>query len=417
MDAKDNSHLILRPPWSVIARVFWIICALLSITLYLASLGISFHEPLPVCGTAEFTCGPWTMTQGDVAVAQAIGLPGISVPLSYYLTSLFAKIMFVVVGFVIFIRRSDDWIALILSLMLILFTLEGVYNLGPFMPVVNGLYLVATLAFLILPFIFPTGRFVPVWAKWVVIPFLVVGSIVSLIPQLGLPISENVYSVLMLIVFGSWFILTCYATVYRYRRVSDEIERQQTKWVVAGILGTFLGFIPMAIVTTWYPATQPSIPRLYFMFLVYLPVYVLSYLCIPAGISFAVFRYRLWNIDLIIRKTLIYAILSTILAVIFFSVVFMASSLFSSVTRQQSSFSLVISTLLVAGLFNPLRRWVQNGIDRRFYRKKYNAEQVLAEFSVITRNETDLQVLTGELSKVVEETLQPDQVNIWLFKK
>lgn len=417
MDSKVNSHLILQPPWSLIARIFWITCTLLAITLYFASLGISFNEPLPVCGTAEFTCGPWTMTQDDVAVAQAIGLPGILIPLAYYLTSFFAKILFIAVGLVIFIRRSDDWIALILSLMLVLFALEGVYNLGAFMPVVNALYLVATLAFLILPFIFPSGRIFPVWAKWILPPFLVVGSIVSLIPQLGLPISENAYSVLMMIVFGSWFILACYATVFRYRRVSDEIERQQTKWVVAGILGTFLGFIPMAIVTTWYPATQPSIPRLYFMLLVYLPVYVLSYLCIPAGISFAIFRYRLWNIDLIIRKTLIYAVLSTILAVIFFSVVFMASSLLSSVTRQQSSFGLVISTLIVAGLFNPLRRWVQNGIDRRFYRRKYNAEQVLAEFGVITRNETDLQVLTGELSRVVDETLQPDQVNIWLFKK
>jgi hypothetical protein len=417
MDSKVDSHLILQPPWSAIARAFWLICALLAITLYFASLVTSFNQPLPVCGTAEFTCGPWTMTQDDAAIAQAIGLPGISVPLAYFLTSLFAKIIFIVVGLVIFIRRSDDWIALILSLMLVLFALEGVYNLRSFMPVVNALYLVATLAFLILPFIFPSGRFVPGWAKWLVIPFLVIGSFVSLIPQLGLPISENAYSVVMMIVFGSWFVLAGYATVYRFRRVSDPIERQQTKWVVAGILGTFLGFIPMAIVTTWYPATQPSIPRLYFMFLVYLPVYVLSYLCIPAGIAFAIFRYRLWNIDVIIRKTLIYAVLSTILAVIFFGVVFMASSLLSSVTRQQSSLSLVISTLFVAGMFNPIRHRVQNGIDRRFYRKKYNAEQVLAEFSLITRNETDLQVLTGELSKVVDETLQPDQVNIWLFKK
>ncbi|MCB0239384.1 MAG: hypothetical protein KDH08_12225, partial [Anaerolineae bacterium] len=127
-------------------------------------------------------------------------------------------------------------------------------------------------------------------------------------------------------------------------------------------------------------------------------------------------RYRLWDIDVLVRKTLVYASLTVLLALVFFGVVTLMSSLFSAVSGQQSALAIVVSTLVIAALFNPLRRRLQEGIDRRFFRRKYDAQQVLARFALTARDETDLDALTAELVGVVQETMQPSHVSIWLRK-
>ena len=184
-----------------------------------------------------------------------------------------------------------------------------------------------------------------------------------------------------LVAFLLWFLAAGYSAVYRYKRVSSPTERQQTKWVVAGIFGAFLLFIPYTIASIWFPPGEPTPERLAFMFLVFLPIYVVSYLAIPAGVAFAILRYRLWDIDVIVRKTLVYVVLTALLALVFFSVVTLLTSLLSVISGQQSALAIVVSTLAIAALFNPLRRRVQSGIDRRFFRKKYKAQQVLARFA------------------------------------
>ena len=128
----------------------------------------------------------------------------------------------------------------------------------------------------------------------------------------------------------------------------------------------------------------------------------------------AILRYRLWDIDIIIQRTLIYSILSGLLVSIYFLLVVIFQSVFVSGNGEQPAIITVISTLLIAALFNPLRTRVQDFIDRRFYRRKYDAEQALTRFAASTRDEVDVNRISAALLTVVEETVQPEKISLLL---
>jgi hypothetical protein len=144
------------------------------------------------------------------------------------------------------------------------------------------------------------------------------------------------------------------------------------------------------------------------------PVILWLILLLPVCLAIAIIRYRLFDIDIIIRRTLVYTVVTALLALVFYGSVLLLQRMFTGLTGQQSPVAIVASTLIIAALFSPLRRRIQDFVDRRFYRRKYDAQQVLARFGAVARSETDLNALTAAQVRVVEETLQPQMVGVWL---
>ena len=135
---------------------------------------------------------------------------------------------------------------------------------------------------------------------------------------------------------------------------------------------------------------------------------------LPISMGIALTRYRLYEIDLIINRTLVYGSLTAMLVALYFGGIVVLQRLFVLLTSQQSTLAVAASTLLIAALFTPLRRRIQSFIDRRFYRRKYDARKTLETFSAQLRNETDLEALSNDLVGVVRETMQPAHVSLWL---
>ena len=240
-------------------------------------------------------------------------------------------------------------------------------------------------------------------------PFIHVDS--SLAPvrnPLGIAGASDLFdrfnSLILLVLLAT--VVACIASVIvRFRRARGD-ERQQLKWLAYGTLLSLL--IVVAIIASMVANvdTGPLSSALF-----YLPVLGIT---ISAGI--AILRYRLYNIDILINRTLVYGALTALLALIYFGLVFILQSLVRALGGQFSQTPLVIvaSTLVIAALFQPLRRRIQQVIDRRFYRRKYDATKTVQAFSATLRSEVDLSQLREHLITVVQETMQPTQVSLWL---
>ena len=401
----------LRGRWLLFARLIWLAVAVLAVGTYVVGLP-AYYDQLLALSTPDI--GNPATFGADLEEA------GLSVDFyaAYGVTTeiIFAAVSFTV-GLLIFWRRSDEPIALLVALTMVMFvggsaSSETLAAVHPALQLTSTVLTFLNTAFLILVFyLFPDGRFVPRWSRWFALVLITLT-----VPNFFFPHSP--------LNWGKWpgwmgfpvFVTILgrgvIAQVYRYRRVSSPVQRRQTKWVVFGFvvgITSFLGAILLS--ATLLPALGTSGLLLNLIGGLSINLFVLV---IPVSFGVAILRSGLFDIDVIINRTLVYGLLTITLGAAYYGGVVLLQQLLRVLTGQGSTLAVVASTLIIAALFNPLRRRVQTFVDRRFYRKKYDAAKTLEIFSARLRDETDLNALTDDLVGVVRETMQPAHVSLWL---
>jgi hypothetical protein len=216
---------------------------------------------------------------------------------------------------------------------------------------------------------------------------------------------QNTWGAIDSLIAGLFLALAMVVIVAQYRRVRTGIERQQVRWTIFGALVSGVGGLVLWIAVplmTGRPVIDANL-----LGLLALPF--------PVTLALAIWRHRLFDIDVIIRRTLQYSLTTLLLAGLYFiGVVLLQTVIRSLAGDPDSPLITVLTTLAIAALFNPIRRRVQEFIDRRFYRTNYNAEQILDHFAAAARDEVDLEVLSVALMGVVDETMQPRRISLWL---
>ena len=271
--------------------------------------------------------------------------------------------------------------------------------------------------------LFPTGRLPSRrwrWLAWLTGAFVVVGVVLSAFSSgayfgvlgpirnpLGIEGFTIVYKAVLYTLAPVLHVAIAFAVFVRLRRAVG-VERQQIKWFAYAVAILAIAVTPYVITVAidapgWFEWAANAI-------------LTAAGMTIPISIGIAILRYRLYDIDRIINRTLVYGSLTAMLALVYFGGVTVTQALLRTLTGQEQLPQLVVvsSTLVIAALFNPLRYRIQGFIDRSFYRRKYDAAKTLEAFSAKLRDETDLEPLSEDLVGVVRETMQPAHVSLWL---
>jgi len=416
-----------RPRWLdevFIGRAVWIVITLLTIALMAAGVPLRFTQLVDKIQSDQLTLHQLGITPGGYA---------------RYLISLDLIVVafHLAIAWAIFrLCRSDRRTALLVQFALVtngaLIPLARAYSPAsqpnPINPLVNLVIFTGLITSTALLFLFPDGRFVPRWTA-VLISVMAGGTLYGLLFP-DSPLSFVNWSLLLqapalLIISGAG----AYAQLYRYINVSNPLRRQQTKWAALGLFASVIGplayYLPFVILPSFTrPSAAPNVLRnllgqSFFglslqVQLVGAAIFSLLLLLFPLTFAIAILRYRLWDIDVIIRRTLVYGVVTGLLGLLYYVSVVLLQNLFSALSGQRSAVVIVISTLTIAALFSPLRNRVQDFVDKRFYRHKYNAEKILARFAAAARDEVDMDRLAAALLDAVEQTMQPQQAGLWL---
>ena len=408
----------LQGRWLLAARVAWV--ALVASSLALCILGLpAYYQRIqvPCIGTAACQLDG-ALTPTGVRTLHAIGL-SLSAYAAYNIVFVMVLVaVWSAVGFVLFWRRSDEWMALLVALTLVLFntvqqdvTPTALAMAHPAWTIpVEAMNFLSELCFGLFFYLFPNGRFAPRWMRWFALFFALITA---------LEIFPPVDSLLNALLWPDWvrglsfsfiFLSVIFSQIYRYRRMATSTQRQQVKWAVSGIVVSLVGVLVLNLLNGFAAAVQPGS----FIEIAANTLFPLILLPIPLSLAIAILRYRLWDIDAIINKALVYGLLSALLAAIYVGLILGLQALLGGLLHQTNAIALVVSTLAIFALFQPLHHRIQAVIDRRFYRRKYDAEKILAAFSATLRQEVDLDQLREQLLAVVQETMQPTHVSLWL---
>lgn len=411
VDSGSAAETRLPDRWLPLARLAWGIVAALTLTIFIASLPVYLAQLQITCVGVSCAAGQLTPQ-----AARELGNLGLSMSSYTLLIAIFivaSALVWFGVAMIIIWRKSDDKMGLLVALMLVLQganVLTG--NVGGGQSIwrypseaVN--YLAFVLLFLVFC-LFPNGKFVPRWMKW-----LAIGWIGLIFLNYFLVVTAFWLQLSYALLFYGFLGTGVMAQIYRYRHVSNALQRQQTKWIIFGVATVFLLEAGLFLSYLVFPSfsEQNGVFSL-FSATVGNSIPVL----IPLAFGMAILRHHLWDIDVIINRTVVYSLLTALLALVYVGCVFALQSL-ALVFKEQLSHSpitIVASTLVSAALFQPLRLGIQRVIDRRFYRRKYNSARTLTAFSATLRDEVDLDQLSEQVLAVVEETMQPTHVSLWL---
>ena len=391
----------------VLAQAAWVAVAAVSLGAFVAGVPVRYAR----------LAHP---TEGVRAALAEVGIsPGGYALYTVGLDAIFVSVFAAVAG-VIFWRRSDDPMALLAATMLVIWgTLNELFVATPgaivgMNPIVDAvlqlLTFVGYITWMLFFYLFPSGRFVPRWTRWLALLFGVIFfGLWNFTPFGPLTWPPLLFNAAVLAVWCSFLA----AQVYRYAWVSDTAQRQQTKLVVFGVAVALAGALTTVFTVEAAVDLPPEEVGSKMLSMLLMDAFGLL---IPLCIGIAVLRSRLFDIDIVINRTLVYGSLSVMLGLVYLGGVATTQAIFRALTGQeeQPQLAIVVSTLVIAALFDPLRRRIQSFIDRRFYRRKYDAIKTLEAFSFKLRDETDLSALSDELVGVVRETMQPAHVSLWL---
>ncbi len=389
-DAHDAS---LQGGTLVLVQVAWVVLVALALGLFVASIP-SYLASLHILSKMPASDAGVQLSRQDVQQLRDTGLS-----IDFYawynvvLNCLFV-LCYSLMGVIIFLRKPENRVALFASFTLVMFSIDqNNIMLRALPPIWNvpilGINFLGSLSISLFFLFFPNGIDV-----FLSLPATLVVQLLNF--------------VVFLLLQGSLIVVQ----VYRYRYLSSPIERQQTKWVV---FGTSLGLGSYLVGTLVVFALLRDV--LNANIVLFVTGYTLLdglLLFFPISLAFAMLRSRLWDIDVLINRTLVYGTLTASLALIYAGLVITSQYFLRSFIGQTNNVAIVGSTLAIAALFQPMRRYIQAIIDRRFYRRKYDAAKTLEAFSSTLRNEVDLSQLREQLIEVVQETMQPAHVSLWL---
>lgn len=422
-DVRHGSQTRLRGRTLVLVRGVWLLLSAGLLANFLASMPAYYAQQHVICDAPVHCLEADQATPGNLVALGRLGLSLDDFARFTLGVQILVALLCLAMAALLFWRRSHTPLGLWASFFLVLLGCSGTFESlagafatadSPFLLrllalLIHGLELPTVSLFLLL---FPTGRFTPRWS-WVVSVWWT-AHIVSF--NLPAPYNFNYWSpVLQASDFLLLLVGPLAIQVYRYRHVYTPTERQQTKWLIFGFAGGALLALCFGQGLPLVPGlSDPDSPWQ----LLSVVGGALLFSSIPLGVGIAVLRYRLWDIDALINKALVYGLLTALLGALYAGLIIGLTSLASAMTGQTSEqpVVVVVSTLAIAALFQPLRRRFQALIDRRFYRHKYDAQKTLAAFRATLRQEVELEQLRRQLLHVVQETMQPAHVSLWLYQ-
>ncbi len=432
----SKGEVALRGTWLRVIQAIWLVLVLMDLVTLVIGLPTFYGSLFTVCTRSTVDCP--NADQLSVQTLPTLLHAGFSLnTYAFYviLLDLLTTLPFLLIGALIIWRKSTTWMGLFVSFLLInmgSLGLSAAHTTGFPSDSSDPLFIILSLvsaipALLYYPCLsfffstFPDGRFVPRWS-WALLGLWAVNFVFWTAGEFapGSPFWITNWPPLLetgwlSLVFGG----SACMQLYRFLRTTSPIQRQQIKWLLYGFVPVIVLPLCLALYMTFVPALNRPGAFLIntpnsFLLIVALPLYRFWYLPVPFCIGIALLRYRLWDIDRVINRTLVYGLLTAILLGIYLLLVFGGQYLLASLLGPDNPAVLVVSTLIVAALFQPLRRGIQNGIDRRFYRQKYDANRAIERFSASLRGEVNLAEISEHLVAVVAETMQPAHISLWI---